>query len=57
MYAFDEDNVRARPKSTWLACRATTRYVAGGYHEEDFEIWDETGGLVAQSRQLALLVE
>jgi acyl-CoA thioesterase len=49
-------HVRARPAPGWLACRAATRYVAGGYHEEDFEIWDSTGALVAQSRQLALLL-
>jgi acyl-CoA thioesterase len=48
-------HVRAHPASGWLACRARTRYVIGGYHEEDFEIWDGTGALVAQSRQLALL--
>ena len=29
--------------------------VIGGYHEEDFEIWDSEGRLVAQSRQFALL--
>lgn len=48
-------HVRARPAPGWLACRSTTRFVAGGFHEEDFEIWDSTGALVAQSRQLALL--
>jgi hypothetical protein len=48
-------HVRARPAPGWLACRSTTRFVAGGFHEEDFEIWDGTGVLVAQSRQLALL--
>jgi hypothetical protein len=37
------------------ACRSTTRFVAGGFHEEDFEIWDGAGVLVAQSSQLALL--
>lgn len=49
-------HLRARPAPGWLTCRAVTRYVAGGYHEEDFEIWDAAGTLVAQSRQLALLL-
>jgi Acyl-CoA thioesterase len=48
-------HVRARPAPGWLACRVHTRYVIDGYHEEDFEIWDATGSLVAQGRQLALL--
>jgi acyl-CoA thioesterase len=47
--------LRAHPAPGWLACRVATRFVSGGYHEEDFEIWDSTGALVAQSRQLALL--
>jgi acyl-CoA thioesterase len=49
-------HIRARPAPGWLACRACTRHVIGGHHEEDFEIWDSTGALVAQSRQFALLV-
>ncbi len=48
-------HLRAHPAPGWLACRAQTRHVIGGYHEEDFELWDATGQLVAQSRQLALL--
>jgi acyl-CoA thioesterase len=48
-------HVRARPAPGWLACRASTDHVRGGFHEEDFEIWDSTGVLVAQSRQFALL--
>lgn len=48
-------HVRARPAPGWLACRNLTRHVIGGYHEEDFEIWDSAGNLVAQSRQFALL--
>jgi acyl-CoA thioesterase len=48
-------HIRARPAPGWLACRALTRHVIGGFHEEDFEIWDSTGALVAQSRQFALL--
>jgi acyl-CoA thioesterase len=49
-------HLRARPAPGWLACRALTRHMAGGYHEEDFEIWDSAGTLVAQSRQLALVL-
>jgi acyl-CoA thioesterase len=48
-------HVRGLPAPGWLACRASTRHVIDGYHDEDFEIWDSTGRLVAQSRQLALL--
>ena len=48
-------HVRGRPSSEWLACQATTRYVIDGYHDEDFEIWDQQGHLVVQSRQLARL--
>ncbi len=48
-------HVRARPAPGWLACRIQTRHVRGGFHEEDFEVWDETGTFVAQSRQFALL--
>jgi acyl-CoA thioesterase len=48
-------HVRGRPAPGWLACRVATRYVVDGYHEEDFEIWDAAGRIVAQSRQLALL--
>ena len=49
-------HLRARPEPGWLACRATTRYVSGDYHEEDFEIWDSSGTLVAQSRQLCMIL-
>jgi len=48
-------HLRGRPTPGWLACRSSTRYVIDGYHEEDFEIWDSSGRLVAQGRQLAIL--
>jgi len=48
-------HVRARPSPGWLRCRFTTRFVTGGFLEEDGEIWDGRGHLVAQSRQLALV--
>ena len=48
-------HVRAEPAPGWLRVRHATRNVAGGYFEEDCEVWDEEGALVAQSRQLALI--
>ena len=39
----------------WMKCNFRTRFVSGGLLEEDGEIWDEEGTLVAQSRQLALV--
>lgn len=48
-------HVRARPAPGWLRCVFTTRFVSGGFIEEDGEVWDDTGVLVAQSRQLALV--
>ncbi len=47
--------VRARPAPGWLATRFATRALTDGYFEEDGEIWDSTGRLVALSRQLALI--
>ena len=49
-------HVRAVPvKDGWLACTFTSRFITGGFLEEDGEVWDATGRLIAQSRQLALL--
>lgn len=46
-------HVRRRPAAGWLKVWHRTRVLEGGLFEEDCEIWDETGHLVAQSRQLA----
>lgn len=48
-------HLRGHPAPGWLACRVATRHVIDGYHEEDFEIWDSEGRLVAQARQFAVL--
>jgi hypothetical protein len=50
-------HVRARPAVGSLIGRVTTRHIRHGYHEEDLDLWDTEGTLVAQSRQLALLAE
>ncbi len=46
-------HMRAHPVSQWLRCIFRTRFIFGGLLEEDGEIWDEEGNLVALSRQLA----
>lgn len=48
-------HLRARPAPGWLATAFRTRFITGGFLEEDGEVWDSTGRLVAQSRQLALV--
>ncbi|WP_282794393.1 thioesterase family protein [Streptomyces sp. CC224B] len=46
-------HIRARPAPGPLRVSITTRNLAGGFLEEDAEVWDSGGRLVAQSRQLA----
>lgn len=48
-------HLRAWPAPGWLRCRFSTRFITGGFLEEDGEVWDSDGRLVAQSRQLALV--
>jgi acyl-CoA thioesterase len=44
------------PRPGWVATRVSTRHVVDGFHDEDCELWDEDGNLLAQSRQLAILL-
>ncbi len=48
-------HVRARPAAGWLRAHFSHRFASSGFIEEDGELWDSEGTLVAQSRQLALL--
>lgn len=48
-------HMRGRPAPGWLRIVAATRFLVDGYLEEDAEIWDSEGRLVALSRQLALV--
>lgn len=47
-------HTRAVPAAGPVACYFSTRYLQNGLLEEDGEMWDSTGCLVAMSRQLAL---
>ncbi|WP_405744795.1 thioesterase family protein [Streptomyces sp. NBC_01525] len=46
-------HIRCRPAPGPLRVAVTTRNLAGGFLEEDAEVWDSADRLVAQSRQLA----
>ncbi|MYW63671.1 thioesterase family protein [Streptomyces sp. SID8379] len=46
-------HVRCRPAPGPLRVSITTRNLAGGFLEEDAEVWDAQDRMVAQSRQLA----
>jgi hypothetical protein len=48
-------HVRGVPEPGPLRCWFRSRFVHDGLLDEEGEIWDSTGKLVAQSRQLALL--
>ncbi|MGY1855018.1 acyl-CoA thioesterase [Modestobacter sp. SYSU DS0290] len=45
--------LRALPAPGWCLVEARAGEIAGGWLDEDYRIWDSTGRLVAQSRQLA----
>lgn len=47
--------LRGEPASGWLAFEARCRLLAGGWFDEESTVWDSSGRLVAQSRQLALV--
>ena len=46
-------HVRGVPAPGWLVASVSTRFVIDGAFEEDCELWDADGRLVAMSRQLA----
>ena len=48
-------HVRAAPAPGWLRLSHTTRVAAEGLFDEECEVWDAEGRLVAQARQLALV--
>jgi Thioesterase-like superfamily len=49
--------LRGLPAPGWLHVEARTHLLADGWFDEEATVWDSTGRLVAQSRQLALANE
>lgn len=47
--------LRGLPAPGWLRFRADATFVADGWFDENATVWDSTGRVVAQSRQLALV--
>lgn len=47
--------LRGEPAPGWLAFEARATMLAGGWFDEEAAVWDSSGRLVAQSRQLALV--
>ncbi|HUC56061.1 MAG TPA: thioesterase family protein [Streptosporangiaceae bacterium] len=46
-------HMRLVPAPGPLAVQARSRHVSGGWFDEEAEVWDSAGNLVAQSRQIA----
>jgi acyl-coenzyme A thioesterase PaaI-like protein len=46
-------HMRAVPAPGWLALHGHGRLVSDGWFDEEVEVWDSAGRLVAQSRQIA----
>ncbi|MFI6508232.1 thioesterase family protein [Streptosporangium sp. NPDC050855] len=46
-------HLRALPAPGWLTLIGSGRLIGDGWFDEDVEVWDSAGRLVAQSRQLA----
>ena len=46
--------IRAVPSPGWCQVEARARLIGGGFSDEEVAIWDSTGTLVAQSRQIAV---
>jgi hypothetical protein len=46
-------HMRAVPAPGWLTLHGSGRLVSDGWFDEEVEVWDSAGRLVAQSRQIA----
>ncbi len=49
-------HVRANPVPGWIRASFVTKHIINGRFEEHGELWDEAGNLVAESRQLAMML-